>query len=645
VCLQAISQGVGDYIRAVGKEVEEKITPIMRRWANDLIFPLLGLECSKVKPGTHPRYDFQKEKDGSVLFLIFLLLSLIMIYKAYGCTMTLELSSFPTADETTTFTAPSDYRTKADAKIAVACLAAEQGAIEFLRFRGGPPPLGYQTFYSTLIDGTAVAPNKRKARDDDVSQERKRSKIDLKEGERHVPLLETKDEAMARLNGGHSSRPYQSRDHRSGNNGGWKNPHGPASGGLGAIARPTLRLPIGQFRPGSRVVDDSALTYKVTEFKAPATPMATPKPRLQDPAVLPGPSRTGPVMLGILGNCAPSTPACFGHGGSQVPPPQPSAFAPRPPQQPFSQAGQYLTGGLPHVSSIAEYYPPRSNIPPVIPPYALSQQYPGGAAGPSPSLMPPPPPRYPPPYTNPAAPVPPYGPYPSVPSFQLPHLPPPLPSAPPHIYYPQHQQPHSPYPSIHGLHTPGVPTAPTPNNGTNWTSGHCNPTVPGRPLYNLDTHQPSHNLQSPYTSMSVPVNKSAEERTTIKNAQPTSQLKSRTDDLKASDEDVQLTVTPALVAKSHVASLLGTSLAAPVRLNNLSQLYTEYCKAGVSQPQFHQQAVTDDVGKTKHKVWIVMGNEKLELPVTFATISEGQERVAKQVLGRLQSREKKNELL
>jgi len=70
VCLQAMSQGVGDYIRAVGKEAEEKITPIMRRWANDLIFPLLGVECSKVKPGTHPRYDFQKEKDGSVLFLM-----------------------------------------------------------------------------------------------------------------------------------------------------------------------------------------------------------------------------------------------------------------------------------------------------------------------------------------------------------------------------------------------------------------------------------------------------------------------------------------------------------------------------------------------------------------------------------------------
>jgi hypothetical protein len=116
--------------------------------------------------------------------------------------------------------------------------------------------------------------------------------------------------------------------------------------------------------------------------------------------------------------------------------------------------------------------------------------------------------------------------------------------------------------------------------------------------------------------------------------------------LKTSDEDIQLTVTPAPVAKSHVASLLGTSLAAPVRLNNLSKLYADYCtKAGVSQPQFHQQAVTGNVGKTMHKVWIVMGNEKLELPVTFATVSEGRERVAKQVLGRLRSREKKDDLL
>jgi hypothetical protein len=72
VCLQAISQGVGDYIRRIGQAMENKITPIMRRWANDLIFPMLGSEC-KVNPGTHPRYDFPKEKDGKTPFLACLL--------------------------------------------------------------------------------------------------------------------------------------------------------------------------------------------------------------------------------------------------------------------------------------------------------------------------------------------------------------------------------------------------------------------------------------------------------------------------------------------------------------------------------------------------------------------------------------------
>ena len=68
VCLQAISQGVGDYIRAIGQAMENKITPIMRRWANDLIFPALASECNKAIPSSHPRYDFPKEKDGETLF-------------------------------------------------------------------------------------------------------------------------------------------------------------------------------------------------------------------------------------------------------------------------------------------------------------------------------------------------------------------------------------------------------------------------------------------------------------------------------------------------------------------------------------------------------------------------------------------------
>lgn len=64
VCLQAMSQGAGSYIRAVGVEVENKVTASMRKWANEDIFPVLGSEFSKIKPRCYPSYEFEKEKDG-----------------------------------------------------------------------------------------------------------------------------------------------------------------------------------------------------------------------------------------------------------------------------------------------------------------------------------------------------------------------------------------------------------------------------------------------------------------------------------------------------------------------------------------------------------------------------------------------------
>jgi hypothetical protein len=58
-----------------------------------------------------------------------------------------------------------EYRTKADAKVAVACLAAEQGLFELLRFRGQPPPAGYKKFWD-LHHGPSVIPLKRKEHED-----------------------------------------------------------------------------------------------------------------------------------------------------------------------------------------------------------------------------------------------------------------------------------------------------------------------------------------------------------------------------------------------------------------------------------------------------------------------------------------------
>ncbi|KAG1907855.1 uncharacterized protein F5891DRAFT_216949 [Suillus fuscotomentosus] len=154
VCLQALSQGAGDYMRAIGKAVEERVTPLMKTWVNDQVYPVLLSEYNKLR-GRHPNFTYEKEKD------------------AFGCTMTLQLSADPTPDQTRIWTVSNDYRNKADAKVAVVCIAIEQRAMEFIRFRGEPPPPGYTTPYSlqTFDPGSSQKSNgKRKMVEDAHSQ-------------------------------------------------------------------------------------------------------------------------------------------------------------------------------------------------------------------------------------------------------------------------------------------------------------------------------------------------------------------------------------------------------------------------------------------------------------------------------------------
>jgi len=63
---------------------------------------------------------------------------------ACGCILTLKLTGEPEEHEKRSWTVPADFCNRNDAKIAVLQLAFEQGAIEFLRFRGEPPPEGYK---------------------------------------------------------------------------------------------------------------------------------------------------------------------------------------------------------------------------------------------------------------------------------------------------------------------------------------------------------------------------------------------------------------------------------------------------------------------------------------------------------------------
>ena len=75
--------------------------------------------------------------------------------------MVVRLSTLPTSEQVRRYSVQSDYRSKADAKVAVICHAAEQSVVEFVRYRGGTPPDGYVSPY-TLRAYNPEASRKRK---------------------------------------------------------------------------------------------------------------------------------------------------------------------------------------------------------------------------------------------------------------------------------------------------------------------------------------------------------------------------------------------------------------------------------------------------------------------------------------------------
>jgi hypothetical protein len=73
VCLLAMSQGLGGYIRAIGVAAESKLTPEMRKLANEQILPVLSSECNKIRPGAHPAFEFNRDRDGKQIIVFDLL--------------------------------------------------------------------------------------------------------------------------------------------------------------------------------------------------------------------------------------------------------------------------------------------------------------------------------------------------------------------------------------------------------------------------------------------------------------------------------------------------------------------------------------------------------------------------------------------
>ncbi|KAI0667446.1 hypothetical protein C8Q78DRAFT_982101 [Trametes maxima] len=656
VCLLAMSEGVGEYIRSVAKTVEEKLSATTRKYVAETLIPTLNNEYRKAHgPGIQPFIEYDMDLD------------------ACGATITIELGPSPTPQQIRKYTVPAEYRNRNDAKLAVILRAVEEGAIEFLRFQGRPTPPGYVAHYLEQRESHNMS-RKRKIWEEGGGGGGGGEWVDP-----HSGGWSNKKPRFGGGNGGGygnyngtqgfqgggggsggggffpqgNQRPYQKpvwngqRNHTSMS---WTRPSVPGPGQPGNFAGPSHAG--GQFKPGPRNVG--------------APPVATPAAYAPYPGVGGGVSAPPPVLSQYQ----------YPAGGSQVPY---NGVAPQQPSYPSvaPQVPQY-GAPTPTIAAPATYYPqqqPQVQTPAVPNSAALAlyaQQFMYGIAYASATAGSAQTPGYPsyqstssqypsaqPQYYPTAAQIPtaaaPATPHLSAYYPTAPGMPPASSSMVPPVgaaysqYQPQygaqlHAQP-TPSPAASSVHPPVHPTPP--------------PVPPVQPVVQppppIIRPPPTPVVKPPPTPLAQPPPPPVTQPpppTTVPPPPPPPSLPPpiaappppfpSTTGIAANGfprrDSPKPVRTPPVYAHDRVEHKVpprkpGIVTVESAPKTSVTSLY-DYCqKHGMSAPQFcHEIQKGESAGEPKHKVWVIVGKMKFELPITFASLTQGQEKVAKKVL-------------
>ncbi|KAI0357113.1 hypothetical protein OH77DRAFT_1519559 [Trametes cingulata] len=611
VCLLAMSEGVGDYIRGVAKAVEEKLPAATRKHVTEVLTPLLNAEYRKVHgPGIQPQIEYDMDVD------------------ACGATMVVELGPSPTPQQVRKYTVPAEYRNRNDAKLAVIAHAVEQGVIEFLRFKGRPPPPGYVPYYAQQHENQYM--------------NRKRKHWEGGGGEWAGPgggggwqnkKQRTGWGAYGGIQGapGGGSGPQMNQYQQPAWNGqkkfqnatwGRHNGPGPQYGNAAGPSHAAGHIPAG---PGG---------FGAAPFAPPVAPTA------------PAPY---PAVGGVAMQPQPAVPQ-FGYGTGAAQP----YYGGTPQQVPYAGT-QHGVPGAPG-GTYSAYYPPQTQ-PPVggvsMPTQPYPQQFPYGAAYASPPAQaqvsgyqaypsaavqyPPVPSQtayYPP--APAAVPAPQANAYPQVPTpyVRVPGVSPASNPAVPTVgaAYTPYQSPYGPQAPVQPTQSPVAPVPPVVQPSQPASTPH-QPSLPPPPPPPFPQPTPPSSIPPP-TPPSVPPH----------NPTPTNGAD------KKPRASLHSTPTPPLTKQTSPAPLLSgertaqngkSKKAAKVVVEsapktNVTALYDHCRTAGMPTPQFHHEILKGEhAGEPKHKVWVIIGKMKFELPIEFSSLSQGQEKVAKKVLDQL----------
>ncbi|KAL5514022.1 hypothetical protein ACEPAG_2783 [Sanghuangporus baumii] len=622
VCLQAMSQGVSKYIRSLADAVDSKITDEMRRLANEQILPILGSEYGRLRHGMHPVYDYGFDNG------------------AFSCTMTLSLSSDPKPGETRTWTVKPEYRTKTDAKIAVVCAAGRE-AIEFVRFRGQPPPPGHDPFKNY----------KRNSATDQRTGANPKHSASSGQVRFGPPRFETKEQVMARKKPTTKWDPSGSSVSRT---------HRYQSTYARSATRPTaLNYGHESSRKGLSLPGSSS----GLGFKAGASAQVTSSSRTHynhsQRNQNSGPSHSHEYSKEAIAKLRPPRKSQLHHQTHQASSShEPSTANSQPTQQDTQQSA------------------PQHPVPQTVPPQPTppSQQFMPYGAAPQPqqyqspiySSTPYPGAYVQPPYPYPVHQLTTYQPPANAYPYPMPAAAPPAaplaygtPSYPPYpayytdpryAQYAQYSMPGAPTPyAVPMPHNPGIqyPTPPMPSMAPTPST----PSISTQANSSLPTPPTSSDVERPASAHWIEIERSSIQTASYSTEDRDREKRLRSRDMSMSPDDVQMpkkhrseppkgqtNVKREPVSTPPAPAAPPTPVSASKDSISHVQQLLRYCESeSLSSPEFGSKQVKNERGEEEFKVWIVMGKERLELPVTFTSENEGRQRVAKQVLQRLRS--------
>ncbi|KAF8966150.1 hypothetical protein BDZ97DRAFT_1809769 [Flammula alnicola] len=616
VCLLAMSQGVGDYIRGLKEEAENKLPADKRKLANEKLLQVLAAECGKVRPGNRLHFNFTSERD------------------AFGCILKVDLSSSASEPDVREYCVKTEYRTKADAKAAVACLAAEQGLVDLLRFRGATPPSDYVPFWEAQMngDGDSYVPKRKEPERDLDSEGRDRKKrrkgnkdngSEPNEASGLQPTPKLKQPPQDLL----PPKPVTVVPPNYPSNARWKKPHATGSRGLGSTnAYASAPRSVGQDRSGSRsggVSQHPHSYHPMSSSSAPSSYDPHPHAHPYDdrtgygpgPAYQPAPAYAQPDPYG---NVYPHYPIPPGQShypnpiyhSPPPPPPHPypayyAAPSPPPPTPPHAPYGHYAypphyPQQYPHAPYSGSYsHPPVLYSPPPPPPLMAMGHPPAHSASAPPDPYPPP--RYRSHYSS--------------------RSPPPLPPSPPHhmhhLSHPSHPIDYNSYEESRQMN----------NRRRHSAMGDSRPRVNGfqsRPPDGTDRGR--YEGREPSPSGEPPV-------ATWWHDRPPPNYPSRPHNyLEQPVHEVPVTKESEGLATGYPPSNgeIGNVQSTPQ--SGLEALY-EFCeKEKIPRPAFFYEVIEEKDGAKKYTVWAEKDSQRLELQNHFSSVEEGYEKLSKRVL-------------